>query len=175
MNRCIFWNNVQKFVGFYFKGRCFIWWCYYFWNSSPLDYISFGQPLLIMSSSEKRSWPSVEKLLCCSVTKATRLLFVFTVPIGHSYSLSIPCAVAFCGKIQRQVLWEDIRWSGEPLQKNDHVLTVTFVQTAVIWTCLNLNTDESEVKSSTSAQIKAHKNGSGWGLAQPHCQARGIR
>ena len=81
MNGCIFWNNIQKFVGFYFKGRCFIWWCYYYWNSSPLDYISPGEPLLIMSSSEKRSWPSAEKLSCCSVTKATGLLLFLRCPL----------------------------------------------------------------------------------------------
>lgn len=40
-------------------------------------------------------------------------------------------------------------------------IIMTFLKTGIIWTWLNLNTDESEVKSSP-AQSKTHMNGSQW-------------
>lgn len=117
MSECIFWYYIQKFVGFYFKGRCFIWWRCYYWNSSPL---------LVLNSHclvclPLRNVPGLGQKNChTAVAKAMKFPLVFIVPIGHSYSLSIPCVTVFCEKIQMYCG----KISGEvrsPLQKNDHV------------------------------------------------------
>lgn len=109
MNECIFWNNVQNF------GWVLDWMqvssvrCCCYWNSTSLNDLGLGQLLFSISSSERCSWPRAKKLSCCSVTKATGLLFLWCPLVIHTYWASVCCLTwentrrGICGEISNKL------------------------------------------------------------------------